>query len=48
MNIKDLEVLGIRETGGAVRIAVESDEALARARAALEAAGYEARSRNGG
>ena len=48
VNIKDLEVLGIRETGGAVRIAVESDEALARARAALEAAGYEARSRNGG
>lgn len=48
VNIKDLEVLGIRESGGAVRIAVESEEALARARQALEAAGYEARSRNGG
>ncbi|HKI55567.1 MAG TPA: prephenate dehydrogenase/arogenate dehydrogenase family protein [Trueperaceae bacterium] len=48
VNIKDLEVLGIREAGGAVRIAVESDEALARARRALEDAGYEARSRNGG
>lgn len=48
VNIKDLEVLGIRESGGAVRIAVESDEALSRARHALEAAGYEARGRNGG
>lgn len=48
VNIKDLEVLGIRESGGAVRIALESEEALARARNALEAAGYEARSRNGG
>lgn len=48
VNIKDLEVLGIREAGGAVRIAVESEEALARARKALEGAGYEARSRNGG
>lgn len=48
VNIKDLEVLGIRESGGAVRIALESEEALARARQALEDAGYEARSRNGG
>ncbi len=48
VNIKDLEVLGIRDSGGAVRIALESEEALARARNALEAAGYEARSRNGG
>jgi len=48
VNIKDLEVLGIREAGGAVRIAVESEDALARARRALEDAGYEARSRNGG
>lgn len=48
VNIKDLEVLGIRESGGAVRIAVESEEALARARSVLELEGYEARNRNGG
>ncbi|MEJ2666193.1 MAG: prephenate dehydrogenase/arogenate dehydrogenase family protein [Deinococcales bacterium] len=48
VNIKDLEVLGIREAGGAVRIALESEEALTRARNALESAGYEARSSNGG
>ncbi len=47
VNIKDLEVLGIREAGGAVRIAVESEEALARARDALAAEGYEVRVRNG-
>ncbi len=47
VNIKDLEVLGIREAGGAVRIAVESDAALGRAREVLQRAGYEARSRNG-
>jgi len=48
VNIKDLEVLGIRESGGAVRLAFDSAAGLERARQALTAAGYEARSRNGG
>ncbi len=48
VNIKDLEVLGIRESGGAVRIAVESAEALERGKRALASAGYEVRDRQGG
>lgn len=48
VNIKDLEVLAVRETGGAIRIAVESEAALAEAKRALGQAGYEVRQRNGG
>ncbi len=48
VNIKDLEVLSVRESGGAVRLAFEDAGALAAGRAALEAAGYAVRSRNGG
>lgn len=48
VNIKDLEVLAVRETGGAIRIAVESEAALTEAKRALQAAGYEVRQRNGG
>ncbi len=48
VNIKDLEVLAVRETGGAIRIALESEQALARARVVLAEAGYEVRQRNGG
>lgn len=47
-NIKDIEVLGIRETGGAVRIAFDDEDQLRRATEALTAAGYEARGRHGG
>ena len=48
VNIKDLEVLSVRESGGAVRLAFEDGAALAAGRAALEASGYSVRSRNGG
>ncbi len=48
VNIKDLEVLSVRESGGAVRLAFEDPSSLAAGRAALEAAGYSVRSRNGG
>lgn len=48
VNIKDLEVLGVREYGGAVRLAFEDRESLDTGRAVLEAAGYQVRTRNGG
>lgn len=48
VNIKDIEVLGIREAGGAVRLAFDDEEGLKRGTEALEAAGYEARGRHGG
>lgn len=47
VNVKDIEVLGIRESGGALRLAFETGDELIRATAALREAGYEARSRNG-
>ncbi|MDQ3460005.1 MAG: prephenate dehydrogenase [Deinococcota bacterium] len=45
VNVKDIEVLAIREAGGAIRLAFESNEELKRATAALTGAGYEARGR---
>ncbi len=45
VSIKEIEVLSIREAGGAVRLAFEDQEALEAAVAALRAAGYEARAR---
>lgn len=48
VNIKDLEVLGVRESGGAVRLAFEDRDGLERGRGALEAAGYQVHTRNGG
>lgn len=46
VNIKDIEVLGIREAGGAVRLAFESEEQLKTAAQALIAEGYELRGRS--
>ena len=48
VNIKDIEVLGIREAGGAVRLAFDDEEGLRRGTDALEQAGYEARGRGNG
>ena len=51
VNIKDIEVLGVRESGGAMRLAFADHDALLRGTEALRAAGYEARGRgdaNGG
>lgn len=51
VNVKDIEVLGVREAGGAIRLAFESADERARGAEALRAAGYEARVRgeaNGG
>ncbi|MFO7545799.1 MAG: prephenate dehydrogenase/arogenate dehydrogenase family protein [Trueperaceae bacterium] len=47
VNIKDLEVLGVRESGGAIRLAFEDEDALERGKSVLAAAGYEVRGRNG-
>lgn len=47
VNIKDFEVLGVRESGGAVRIAFEGTNALDRGTQVLRGAGYEVRTRNG-
>lgn len=47
VNVKDIEVLGVREAGGAIRLAFESLDEQERGTAALRAAGYEARSRTG-
>lgn len=47
VNVKDLEVLGVRESGGAIRLAFETLEEQERGIVALEAEGYEARGRNG-
>ncbi|MGL4610408.1 MAG: prephenate dehydrogenase/arogenate dehydrogenase family protein [Trueperaceae bacterium] len=41
INIKDIEVLGIREAGGALRLALETDTQMKRAIQVLEKAGYE-------
>ncbi|MFA5550163.1 MAG: prephenate dehydrogenase/arogenate dehydrogenase family protein [Trueperaceae bacterium] len=48
VNVKDIEVLGVREAGGAIRLAFESLDEQERGSAALQAAGYEARSRSNG
>jgi len=48
VNVKDIEVLSIREAGGAIRLAFETADELVRGTASLRAAGYEVRSRNGG
>ena len=45
VNVKEIEVLSIREAGGAVRLAFEDAETLERAVRALREAGYEARTR---
>ena len=45
VNIRDLEVLSIREAGGALRLAFDSEEGLKNGTKALTAAGYEARGR---
>ena len=45
VNIKDIEVLSIREAGGAVRLAFDSEQELMRGTSALRAVGYEARVR---
>ena len=45
VNIKDLEVLSVREAGGALRLAFDDEDGLKRGTQALEAAGYEARGR---
>lgn len=47
VNIKDLEVLSVRESGGAVRLAFEDGDGLQRGRSALLAAGYQVHTRNG-
>lgn len=47
VNIKDIEVLSVRESGGAVRLAFEDAAAQEAGRRALEAMGYRVRSRNG-
>jgi prephenate dehydrogenase len=46
VNIKDIEMLGIREAGGAVRLAFEDEAQLKRAMQALQAVGYEVMSRS--
>jgi len=45
VNIRDLEVLSVREAGGALRLAFDSEEGLKNGTRALTAAGYEARGR---
>ena len=45
VNIKDLEVLSVREAGGALRLAFDDEDGLKRGTQALQAAGYEARGR---
>jgi prephenate dehydrogenase len=48
VNVKDIEVLAIRETGGALRLVFASLDDRERATYALRAAGYEARVRGQG
>lgn len=46
INIKDIEVLGIREAGGAVRIALEDEPQMKRAVQVLRSLAYEVMTRN--
>lgn len=48
VNVKDIEVLGIREAGGALRLAFNDLEGQERATRVLRELGYEVRSRNNG
>lgn len=45
VNIKDIEVLGIREAGGAVRLAFDDEDGMRRGVIALRSRGYEIRGR---
>jgi prephenate dehydrogenase len=45
VNIRDLEVVGIREAGASVRLAFETEDALDTAKKVLQDKGYDARSR---
>ena len=45
VNIRDLEVVGIREAGASVRLAFENEAALDTAKRVLQEKGYDARSR---
>lgn len=45
VNIKDIEVLGIREAGGAVRLAFDDEDGMRRGSIALRQKGYEIRGR---
>ena len=47
VNIRDIEVLGIRESDGAIRLAFNDEDGLQRGTETLKAAGYEARARFG-
>ncbi len=46
VNIKDIEVLGIREAGGAIRLAFDSEPQMKRGIQALENADYEVQTRS--
>lgn len=48
VNIKDIEVLGVREAGGAIRVAFDDEEGMQRGTDALQRVGYEARGRGSG
>lgn len=45
VNVRDIEVLSVREAGGALRLAFDDEHGLEQGRRALTAAGYEARGR---
>jgi prephenate dehydrogenase len=45
VNVRDIEVLSVREAGGALRLAFDDEEGLKRGRQVLTEAGYEARGR---
>lgn len=45
VNVRDIEVLSVREAGGALRLAFDDEAGLERGRQVLTAAGYEARGR---
>lgn len=45
VNIKDIEVLAIREDGGAIRLGLETPEDVAHAATILQGEGFEVRGR---
>lgn len=45
VNVKDIEVLSVRDAGGALRLAFDDEDGMRRGTQALTAAGYEARGR---